>query len=362
MKNLLANWYSEQAPSHALQSAWMRLSHTDVTIVADNVAPLAVPVTSSYELWQIAGNLEHRVPWKVTYDAPFALHYQCHSADGEKLLVQGSMEVSVDRQVTTNGLPIHTPTATGALLLHRVGKDTSIMLGAAIVGNNSGCQFALRNALIWTTAPSSVIVSGFLVDENHLDAGSARFTFGVRQWTSTLPDPYVSSASVGRYRGDRGDGVGILVGDVSWSSPTEVAVRFDGDVGVQIAIRPRDPSAGDPRPAPRTDGGPQIGPTQVDQDRLTFDKKGLAVWRDAQLAEEEGRAQRNEAARQQDELSGALVDRVLNEIGGKAPNVLLLDVSTNRDLLGVAIAAGRVGSGFPVSDLAVQSEVGNAWS
>ena len=359
---LAAGWYDSDPRLHELPATWIGISGSGVTIFAEGVAPLSPSVSHLYDLWTIVGSTQ-RLPWRQTYDQPFSLLYRCDVVDGEFAMAQGRADVAFDRPVTTDGVPVPTPTTRGTLLLHSYGGTVSAMLGAAVGDGHGIHQFALRNALIWTGEPTSVFVRGELLERRRIDAGEAQLPLGVLGWAPTLPDPYVSSAFV--RRPERfGEPQGVLVARISWTAPDAVLVSFEGQLGASLAIGGRDASAGSPRPARRSDGDPDVGLTQVEQGHLALDRTGEADRQKAQAAEQHGRDERLKRAQGEDRKSLALVDGYLAEVVGPAPNVLLLDVSTNQDLLGIAVRAvqddrAAPGVSFGVSELAVRSEVTN---
>jgi hypothetical protein len=365
IKQLTARWYEPDARLHELNHVWIGISAFGALIFAENIAPLVPAVIHSYDLWTIAGGTTKRLPWRQTYPQPFSLFYRCHAVEGEDFLVQGQAKVALDRPVTTNGIPVSTPTTQSALLLHKFGVAITATLGALVDDPKAVHQFALSNALVWTGAPAFLIMSGELLSAAHIDTGTAQLIFGVYGWAPTLPDPYVSNSFVRRPR-RLGVPQALLLARVSWAGPDHVTVSFEGQLGSGISLEGRPPSPGDPRPANGGGRQPDVGLTQVEQGSLTFDRKTEAERKNAQAAEAHGRGQRNEAAEREDKKSIALIDGFLREVLGPGPNLTLLDVSTNQDLLGVAVgvrphrdSAAPVPSGaFPVSDLAVQSEVG----
>src|SRR5687768_7499064 len=93
-------------------------------------------------------------------------------------------------------MPVPTPTKQGTVLLHQFAGKVIAMLGATVVDKPSLHQFALRNALVWTGAPSFIFVRGELLNPNRIDAGNAQLLFGVYAWAPTLPDPYVSNGFI----------------------------------------------------------------------------------------------------------------------------------------------------------------------
>lgn len=198
VKRLMARWYSPDPRLHELEGVWIGISAFGATIVAEGVAPLAPSVTHTYDLWTIAGGSDKRLPWRQTYGEPFSLFYRCHVVDGEHFMVQGQADVALDRPVTTNGVPVPIPTSQGTVLLHQFNDTVTAMLGATIEDEQSTHQLALRNALVWTSAPSFIFIRRELLIPQRIDAGNAQLLFGAYGWVPTLPDPYVSNAFIRR--------------------------------------------------------------------------------------------------------------------------------------------------------------------
>ncbi|MFB6395256.1 hypothetical protein [Polymorphospora lycopeni] len=360
VSGLTARWYGPDSRPHELGDAWLTVAGTAVTVFAEQVAPLSVPVTHEFDLWAISDGGGQRLPWRQRYDDTFLFHHRCHVADGEQLMVTGRADLAVDRPVTSDGRPVVTPTGGSVLLLRHTAGTVTARLGATVAGGPAVHQFALRNALVWTTAPTLVIVDGTLVDARRIDAGTAQLLLQAYAWAPILPDPYVSNVSVRRPRIGREPRTPLLC-RVTWTAPEAVAVSFAGLLAGNLAVGGRTASPGGSRPVPAPDGAPDVGLTQVEQGTLTFDRAGAAAWRTARTAEERGRGQRVEVARREDERSLAIVDNYLTEFLGPAPGLTLLDVSTNQDLLGVAVGDRSDGpapaGAFPVDGLAVRSEV-----
>lgn len=372
LEELKARWYVPETRFHVLKNAWVGISAFGALILAEDVAPLSPAVTHAYDLWEIAGGNGHRLPWRQTWSKPFTLIYRCHVVEGEHFLVQGQAEVALDRPVLTDGVPVPTPTGLGTVFLHQFAGKVNAMLGAAGVPPKDAPmhQLALRNALVWTGTPAFLLVTGELLNTRRIDTGTAQILFGVFAWAPTLPDPYVANTFIQRPR-ERGAPQSPLLGRVVWRAPDDVTVSFVGLLAASLALGGRDASAGEPRPARGSQGDPDVGLTQTEQGRRTFDRKQLAGWLAAQAKEQEERGRRFEIAQQENGTTFKLVDSFMNEIAGPAPNLMLLDVSTNQDLLGVAVGGrpGRPGvtaagtavpaGGFAVDGLAVHSQVAN---
>jgi hypothetical protein len=364
-EGLSASWYDDDPRAHALGSARVRIASHGTTILAEAVRPLSPPVSHVYNLWATAGDVGHRLPWHQTYTDLFPVFHQRDVVEGERLMVQGQADVALDRPVTTAGIPVPTSATQGTVRLHRLGSSTTAVLGARLAEDDSTLQLALRNALVWTTAPSAVVVHGSVQGGSRVDSGNLQILLGVRAWAPTLPDPYVSDAFVVGKHVTRAVPRAQLVARVDWRDPARTTVSFEGRLGSSLAMNDHVASAGEPHPAPGAPDDPDIGLTQTKQGSLALGGTAAKNWAAAQLAAEKDRQRRRERAEGANNNTAAIIDGYLEQALGTAPQLVLLDVSTNHDLLGVAVggqtdaAASRHGAtgSFPVSGLDVQSQV-----
>lgn len=367
LEGLKARWYAPEARYHTLDP-WMAIGARGVRLLDVDVAPLSAPVGTDYRLWNLLDTNAKRVPWRHEYGQPFLFHHVCDIVTGEALMATGRARVALDRPVQANGRPVPTPTGAGVVLLRNDGSGPRATLGA-VVGDSGDTELVLRNALVWATRAAAVVADGTLRDRQFLDDGRLMAWFGVYAWTPTLPDPYVGNFHICKPGFD--EPRALLAASVRWPRPGEPRVSFAGDLGLPIVCE-NPASKGTPVPAPRSDGNPDVGQTQTEQGALFPDKKGQAEIdraRAKDLREREARVAK--ANRLNEALQGA-IDGQLAERLGRTPPVLLLDVSTNQDLLGVALwgVSGRAGGsatastdiapgqgGFPVADLDVTSRV-----
>ena len=364
LKRLLARWYDPELRFSELLNAWAGITAAGFTLVADGIAPLAPPVTHTYDLWQLSDS-DKRLPWRQTYSDPFAVLYRCDVAQGEHFMATGRANVAVDRPLRTDGSPLPTQTGLGVVLLHRFDGEITASLAALVESGPVIHQFALRNALVWTGAPLFIFARGELLPGQRIDAGALQVALGVFGWAPTLPDPYVANTFIRRPE-RREVAEARLIASVTWTAPDQPVVSFEGQLGLGLALGKREASAGEPRSTRARDNNPDVGLTQVEQGQLGLSKKELAGREVAQAEERDRRGQRIEQANQVDRAGLLAIDRHLTEIVGPAPTLLLLDVSTNQDLLGVGVSArGRdaattnvpLADAFSVSDLAVHSRV-----
>lgn len=335
LRDFTARWYEPDPRPHAVSTAWLGITPRGTTILAEAIAPLGPPVTHAYALWTTREQ-GGRVPWRVSYPELFPLLHRCDVFDGEQLLVSNRAEVALDRPVQTSGAPLPAAAGQGALMLTRKGSDIRVGLGLGTPPAEAPLQLALRNALVWTTTPALVFVQGLREAASTVSGGAARILLGVRGWSPTLPDPYVANVAPRAPNRDGGSRVtGTLLAAIEWTDPTTVTVSFAGPLGPMSAGL-RDAKQID-HEASRSEG-PRLGLTQVEQHALHLDDEARAAWKHAQARETETRVARLEEAGARELRGTVLLGNAWREVVDATPNVLLLDVSTNQDLLGVAIA------------------------
>ncbi len=337
---LRARWYSPDVREHDLGEVTIEVGPSGVTIAAEAIQPLMPAVAHAYDLWTIRGAGDHRLPWRQVYDGPFAILYRCDTVTGERLLVDGHADVALDRPVTTNGEPVSFRTGRGIILLSRFDGTVTAQLAALAIDDGIVHQFALANALLWTATPWIVFATGPLIDSSAIDAGDAHLLLGVYGWAPTLPDPYVATAAIQGRRIGRGSPRSVLACQIVWPQPDAASVTFAGALGAGASLVARPRSSGESRPARKSGGQPGVGLTQAQQDARTHDRRTAALVDAAASAEAKGRTRRIAIATGADRKSLAAIDRSLAETVAQGADVLLLDVSTNQDLLGVALSAG----------------------
>ncbi|WP_433359122.1 hypothetical protein [Streptosporangium sp. CA-115845] len=355
LEGLTARWYDAELPAHEISATWAAVSPGGIILSADAL-PTSPPVTHTYDLWAIAEGAGQRLPWRQTYDQKFALLYSCDVTSGESFLTGGRATVALDRPVRTNGTAPTTPTGQSNLLLRKNGERTIVTLAAAITRVTAVHQYALRNALLWTTSPLVIGIQGELTGTRQVCAGFARVVLGLYAWAPTLPDPYVANAFIRRPGLSPGsEPRSNIFARISWTSE-EVALSFEGQLGPTLAVSDKDASPAGSRPMPNRRQDPDVGPTQVGQNTLTHDDRAAELWAKAQGVEKENRQHRVGPAMERNARTTRLIDNYVTEFLGPAPHVLLLDVSTNQDLLGVGFSERPSGT-FPLSGLEVQAQV-----
>lgn len=373
LEKMQARWYSPDERFHEMD-AWMGIGTQGVSLFSPSVAALSRPVTNVYRLWEAVDDSGQRIPWHHSYADPFLFFHRWDATDGENLLTTGLAKIALDRPVQANGTPVRTPATLGVMHQRKAAGDIRVTL-ATLVGETEENQLALRNALIWATRAVAVMAQGSLTNRTLVDKGVAHVFFGVFAWAPTLPDPYVGNFRL--CRPDIDTPRALLAAGVAWKNPAEVVTSFSGNIGPPIVCdKPSFP--GQPVPMLQSDLSPDVGLTQTEQDRLYPDEEQAADWDIAQQQEKRDRGKRVKRADEQNRKAQAAIDRYLEKVLGQTPPVLLLDVSTKQDLLGIAmwgVVARDPGpliattthtgvtsvpsglSGFPVQALEVRSPI-----
>jgi len=342
LEGLNARWYEPDARFHQLNPV-MRISDGAVTIYDRAAAPLFPPVKTVYRLWKLNSTVGSRLPWDHDYTQDFFFHYRCHAANGEGLTTTGAATVRLDRPVDANGRMINmfkTPMTNSVMSQQTDGDDVTVKL-TGFTSNSADTLLVLQNALVWASTGNTIQVQGQLIDRQLIDSGRLFVPFGVYGWSPTLPDPYVGNfdVCVPKRRALRS-----LQAAIRWTAQTAPETRFGGELGLPV-VCDRPQSSNQPVPAPRTiptsrkSLNPDVGPTQEDQGRLYPSKRQFEAILSAKQEELSTRKERAANASRTNKISLGNITNQLRKRLGQTPTVFLLDVSTNQDLLGVALEA-----------------------
>ncbi|MGB5984608.1 MAG: hypothetical protein WBG37_04825, partial [Desulfobacterales bacterium] len=334
INNLQVRWYAPDTRFHTIKG-WMEINLSGVTLFSAKVPALRDVLRADYRLWELKDAAGNRLPWRHVYGHTFLFYYRCDMAQGEDLLTTGSVKVTLDRPMQTSGVPVRTPTTLGTMYLHKPGNgEVGISLAALVNADAPENRLCLRNALCWATRATLLVVQGTLTDRRLIDKGVLHELFGIFAWTPTLPDPYVGNFQLCRPAIDRSRAV--LAAKVTWTSPTELTTGFVGLLGPPIVCR-KPVSDSKPTGMPPTELIPDIGLTQTAQHTLHLNEKDRAKWQAARDREARARDKRIAAANRKNKKFLDDIDGYIRKTLGRTPPLFLLDVSTNQDLLGVAL-------------------------
>jgi hypothetical protein len=287
-----------------------------------------------------------RLPLELSFGPEdFSVAYICDAEHGEALYATCAADLRIDRPIDLAGRPLAFGKASPALfgLQRREGVVSVEAIGLASALKSPGGLgrrlLALRNALLAVTEPAMFLLRGELSAQNTVDAGRLDLLLGSEGWLPILPDPYVSNIGRG-VRGSLGERAltRITIAQCVWQEPEYPVLSFHGILPAP-ATSPAEAPEGAPRALPQGEDQVVV-PTQTQQGSTLQGQERLT----ARLTGAEAPAvsvseQRNsELALQERQLSAiqALARETIPDLG---EGLRLLDVSTNKDLLGVEIGA-----------------------
>jgi hypothetical protein len=207
---------ADVAGDPAVSEMIVEIGAGSLLIVAESAGP---PTATSFTLWPEASpsTLDATVQFDTSAGSMFVF---LASVGGELLLVQGGVVAHLDRPLTTAGsrVPFASRSAT-AIVLH-LPQSTLVGITARSpdVGD-AGVSLALENALIEAQAPALFAVIGRLADGG-FEAATVGLAFALEWLLPTLPDPYASSfdpIDVRRQAGSRVEG--LLLTRTRWVAP-----------------------------------------------------------------------------------------------------------------------------------------------
>lgn len=283
-------------------------------------------MTRPLRLWAVRDEGDApRIPLSIDFAGPGRIAvYVCDSKSGEAFYATCAADIALDRPVTIKGAPLtFGRTEQAWLAVERSGDTTTIRLVALNLEavSEPNVTLALRNALIPSTQPLLAVLDGMLADHGMIDEGMLSLAIVAHTWAPTLPDPYVTSRplpkSDQRLVHVSGLQPTLLAAIVRWTEPPLPKVSFIGLLGAPLGVEP--PRTADPSSPMRQSTSQIRVPTQTAQGAELI----------APPASFAGFAPTFMPSRVQERAA-------VNEIRG----LRLLDVSTEKDLLGVELFSG----------------------
>lgn len=357
-EGLKADWLGTQGGLAELDKTYLALDDERFILTCTQTHAAKPGISQQVKLWSLAGDdTDRRLRFGMRYEDNFPLVYVCYSQQGELLYVVGNSEVQLDRPLGIDGQPITFDGGMGWVQLQVKDKVISfygvaLRDGLSFSGTPSlitePMSLALRNALLTTTAPAMVTVRGDLVAEDRMDSGKLTTVYGIYSWQPILPDPYVANFAC-RENPDKGptgalgEITGVAMAVVQWDVPTNPQMNFEGLLGLPYGIQPKPPTSIDPVGITHPECPVCMSSTQTSQGRLSMTEEETQ-----QLLKEKQNALsglRHAAAKRLAKNSQRIND-LKGVFAEAAPffnsGVMLLDVSTNQDLIGVKLGLGRM--------------------
>jgi hypothetical protein len=268
-----------------------------------------------------------RLPLDVGFDGQIAFTYFCDSSTGYGFYATCGVKVTLDRPVNVAGRPLAFPGSSQALFGLQHGANGIVCRVVALAKSFANRReiVALRNALLTVTEPAFLFLEGTLTG-NAIDQGTLTVVVGSLGWLPTLPDPYVSNRSRTQGREAERANPTLITATVSWTNPQNPVLAFQGALGGLLGVN----AAGTDNPARPV----QQGTNQIRVSTQTAEGSVIAS-QDSQLRTRAVERQPGDQA----QLLAAFEGHAAKALGreGARSGVRLLDVSTNKDLLGVEL-------------------------
>lgn len=316
--------------------------HSLFAISSRQTAPPSASAAQRFGLWALPDSGKP-LPLTTRFPDPFTLVVGCDTARGDYVGFSSLTTPVLDRPVDALGRPLPAvDVTTGTMLRHhggRVGVMMQALVGAAPPVQGEPLRLALENAYLSVFGPLMLGFSGTLADETRVVDGELALLFTVGNWMPTLPDPYVTNLTTDRDTQAEPMRLGHLIARVGWADREPPTVAFEGLIGAPLVdgkpsgAAPPGPGVGDDAvyrgDSQTADGTVPRNPAEEDAWREAIDRANGALAK-----------QRDEAVARNAQLTATIVDAG-RELMGPGGGGLLLDVSTNRHQIGVAIGTGR---------------------
>lgn len=327
-----ARWPGGPATAARLPAARLSIAPGSF-LLQDAATPGAAGDRHRFQLWQLPGR-PHRASVSVTLTAPFAISTGWTAEGGEFVAFEGLLAGRFDRPVDAIGAPVPFVDEPVRVQILGDGDSRQLRIAATDLGRGvapSRRMLVLENAYLAAGALRFVGLAGALEGGSLVRDARAGLLVPVLGWIPTLPDPYVDNLAPdqGSFAGRQV--VANLLGLFAWEAG-EAEFTLLGQLGAPTA-RQGNPSKGGTRPLRGSDGEPSYrGQTAQGASIAQGAKIG---GRDERASAPPPRAQPgspSEASR----AANAIFERNLAETR-LGPTALLLDVSTARHQIGVAL-------------------------
>lgn len=322
------------------------LQNPDIEIATDGFVfgtqtALVEPNTDyPLELWALPtalGDSQQYQPFSLSLANASPLMLGCNDSRGNYIAFMGMGQAALSRPVDIQGRPLLvSATQISGLISEREGdRQISFTTVRSRDDTESTIRFALENALVDVDQCRFHSFNGTLENDVRLSSGGLTLQMRALSWLPTLPDPYVANVSPIPRDGGRET---LLSAAVRWDADA-VQVRFSGILArPDLNVLPESPPGSKPGLDRDPDNIPQGGLTQSGQQlRSPREEKN---WQTAIDEVEERLSDPPDISRTAadvwTESSTKLVDL--------SASICLLDVSTNRDQIGVRLVLkGSVG-------------------
>jgi hypothetical protein len=304
-----AAWQGMTAQPAALGEAFISGAAGLVTVLGAVASPRQVQGEIGL-WWSGAPGTSTRSSIDVTLPNGALIYYiSVASYDGieqvEAVTAGSSLVAHIDRPLAADGSRLGPSMAGTVAAYESISADSVLIVATALptTGPTAPIAFALHNALLVTTPPAALLVAGnYTATPAELDSGGVAVMFQLGGLIPTLPDPYAANFMPDAQDSD----VSAMFGITQAPAELLALVLWNPTAGTQLSFATSEPASdvvnvqelpATPAPEPTGSAGEQD-----------------LSWRD--------------------QLSQMLDD----SIGGPAPALFMLDVSSQADQLGVGAA------------------------
>ena len=194
---LLAQWRGANQAA-LVNQAWITVQAGEIVLLAP--AASNSRLTEEFQLWQEAAPSTRRSTLDVSYLQAFSITYISISTFGaiqstEIVWTNGTVTAHIDRPVSADGLRLG-PQMPGLVFLYEVSAGAYLLVIASATPVNpppAPIAFALHNALLTTTPPQKLLLLGKLAAGNAIDNGALLLDFSLYSLLPTAPDPYAAN-------------------------------------------------------------------------------------------------------------------------------------------------------------------------
>ena len=337
-----AKWLGGPAGWSRMTAPTILASHALFTVASRQTSPPSAEAQQRFDLWAL-GESGKPLPLITRFPDPFTLIIGCDTARGDYVSFLSLTTPVLDKPVDAMGRQIPSTEVVTGTMLRDVRGSTSVMMQAlsgrapALAGDP--VRLVLENAYLSVYGPLLLGFSGTMQGDRRVVDGELGLVFRVGNWMPTLPDPYVTNLITDKNTQSEAMQRGMLITRITWSDLEPPVVRFEGSIAAPVvdgktsSTRATGPGVGDDVPyfgdSQSADGAVPRSPEQEAAWSEAIEAADPSTWRDLdqRIAEAEARH--------------AAVVNVGQEMMGQGGGGMLLDVSTNRHQIGVAIGVGR---------------------
>ncbi len=356
---LRARWRGLDGGSAHLGKTWVLTVPDRLELMAGEAAYAGL--VHKLDLWQTNQPDASPSQIELRFSGPFPLHFISVAAASEALLMTSELGASLDRPIQANGrrVPISSDEAQVVFWQDKDGFKVFILAKLQLPGPGGGVHqplpMALTNALLKVVPPHVLLVFGSMPQPNEVRPGALLLVFYVSSITPTLRDPYVTN--VGPPKQDWDFSVHRESISVSASVPSIVAILLAA-VLWQPAKEPKlfmhllPYSGGAWSWSNMLTTGPVASGASSTAETMSAENSGSFGALSFMLASNVGNIDPAAAAEEDRQAEQGLRNIYEETAGAAREQVVLLDVSSNIDQLGVGFGVSardqhKAGSALP---------------